>query len=178
MVGVLALTAGSAHSQNVEPTIPRGPSSASCLSAPLAISYPALALAANIMGSVTATFDIDMAGGYGRSIDVARRPPRARMSRIELTCTRARSRPDLRHSREVTMLCSPKVNHHHGELGGVLPPGKNSSCRRATDCVGSAPPLPAVESLCRHRQFLLRPERLTRASRRMMGNHPARLRRG
>ena len=31
----------------------------------------------------------------------------------------------LRHSREITLLCSPKVTHHHDQLGGVLPPGKS-----------------------------------------------------
>jgi hypothetical protein len=32
----------------------------------------------------------------------------------------------LRHSREITLLCSPKVTHHHDQLGGVLPPGKSA----------------------------------------------------
>jgi hypothetical protein len=35
-------------------------------------------------------------------------------------------RVDLRHSREITLLCSPKVTHHHDQLGGVLPPGKSA----------------------------------------------------
>ena len=65
VVGLLALTAA-ASAQNVEPTIPQGTASASCLSAPLIISYPALALAASIMGPVTATFDIELAGGVTR----------------------------------------------------------------------------------------------------------------
>jgi len=33
---------------------------------------------------------------------------------------------ELRHSREITLLCSPKVTHHHDQLGGVLPPGKSA----------------------------------------------------
>ena len=28
--------------------------------------------------------------------------------------------PELRHSREMTILCSPKMTHHHRQLGGVL----------------------------------------------------------
>jgi hypothetical protein len=41
--------------------------------------------------------------------------------------------PDaLRHSREMTLLCSPKVTHHHPWLGGVLLPGKTHSCPRAS----------------------------------------------
>jgi hypothetical protein len=34
--------------------------------------------------------------------------------------------PCLRHSREMTLLCSPKVTHHHGQLGDVLSPGKSA----------------------------------------------------
>jgi hypothetical protein len=32
----------------------------------------------------------------------------------------------LRRSGEMTLLCSPKVTHHHRQLGGVLPPGKSA----------------------------------------------------
>jgi hypothetical protein len=47
----------------------------------------------------------------------------------------------LRHSREMTMLCSPKVTHHHGQLGGVLPPGKSFLAARQELCgVGPAAP--------------------------------------
>jgi outer membrane biosynthesis protein TonB len=61
-VGLLALAAGLAHSQNVT----QGPSSPSCGPDFTNLGYPALALAANIMGSATATFDIDTAGGVNR----------------------------------------------------------------------------------------------------------------
>src|SRR3990172_6226856 len=42
----------------------------------------------------------------------------------------------LRHSREMTLLCSLKVTHHHGPLGGVLPPGKSAFLPYGKCCAG------------------------------------------
>src|SRR5450759_4137718 len=42
----------------------------------------------------------------------------------------------LRHSREMTLLCSPKVTHHHGQLGGVLSPGKSAFLPCGKCCAG------------------------------------------
>jgi hypothetical protein len=53
-------------------------------------------------------------------------------------------RKALRHSGEITILCSPKVTHHHGQLGGVLPPGKSVFLPHGKCCAGLALPLPAV----------------------------------
>jgi hypothetical protein len=51
----------------------------------------------------------------------------------------------LRRSREITLLCSPRVAQHHGELGGVLAQGKSvflphGGCRLAWSC-RTQPPL-------------------------------------
>src|ERR1039457_3785335 len=42
----------------------------------------------------------------------------------------------LRHSREMTLLCSPKVTHHHSQLGGVVSPGKSVLSPHGKCCVG------------------------------------------
>jgi hypothetical protein len=36
----------------------------------------------------------------------------------------------------MTLLCSPKVTHHHGHLGGVLPPGKSAFLPQGKCCAG------------------------------------------
>jgi len=36
----------------------------------------------------------------------------------------------------MTLLCSPKVTHHHGQLGGLLPPGKSAFLPRGKWCAG------------------------------------------
>ena len=66
--------------------------------------------------------------------------------------------------RKLTLLCSPKVTHHHCSLGGVLPPGKGVSCLTAN----SVRPPWAIN----------RPAGEPYPSARMMENHPALLRRG
>jgi len=76
----------------------------------------------------------------------------------------------LRHSREITLLCSPKVTHHHDQLGGVLPPGKNvilppgkSVILPPGKCsVRACPVHPRSRIACAGGQFLLRPQHVTR----------------
>ena len=47
----------------------------------------------------------------------------------------------------MTLVCSPKVTHHHDHLGGVLPPGKSVVLPRGNCSVqGLSLSTPAVES--------------------------------
>src|SRR3989449_5733567 len=46
----------------------------------------------------------------------------------------ARRRRSLRHSRQMTILCSPKVTHHHADAVALLALGKRGSCPRANPC--------------------------------------------
>ena len=59
----------------------------------------------------------------------------------------------LRHSREITLLCSPKVTHHHGQLGSVLPSGKSRSLAARQMPCGLAVPPPASIRFAGTRSF-------------------------
>src|ERR1039457_4172126 len=84
-------------------------------------------------------------------IDITRNTPSPRRPRLPPGTTspadhhfRDHSIILLRHSGEITILCSPKVTHHHGQLGGVLPPGKSVFLPHGNCCAGLALPPPSV----------------------------------
>jgi hypothetical protein len=83
--------------------------------------------------------------------------------------------PELRHSREITILGSAKVTQHHARAGALLPPGK-AVCRWQT----TEEPGPRSNSRLADRLNLCMPraEQVTRRRRGMMERQTARPRRG
>src|SRR6058998_3189342 len=45
----------------------------------------------------------------------------------------------LRHSRQMTILCLPKVTHHHADAVAFLPPDRSGFCPRANPCEPGPP---------------------------------------
>jgi hypothetical protein len=60
------------------------------------------------------------------------------------------------------LLCSPKVTHHHDQLGGVLPPGKSVILPPGKCSVRACPVHLRSRIACAGGQFLLRPQHVTR----------------
>src|SRR5437867_7666817 len=55
-------------------------------------------------------------------------------------CDQARDlHAGLRHSRQMTILCLPKVTHHHADAVAFLPPDRSGFCPRANPCEPGPP---------------------------------------
>lgn len=66
---------------------------------------------------------------------------------------------NLRRSREMTLLFSPKVTHHHGQQGGVLPAGKRYILAGRQMLRGRRLEAVAVDRFAAICSYLLRSER-------------------
>src|ERR1019366_3813940 len=71
----------------------------------------------------------------------------------------------LRHSPEMTLLCSPRVTQHHAGAVALLLPGKRCSCRRAIPVRNPGRHTRAVDRFHRRTDVLLQIEILTRRRR-------------
>ena len=67
----------------------------------------------------------------------------------------------LRHSREMTLLCSPKVAHHHCEAVAFLPAGKRLFLRpgKSLRTFRASFARPARTAVLRRTERLIRPRR-------------------